>query len=129
MRINHVSIWTRKLEEMRDFYVQVFNGKASDRYMNPRTGFESYFIRFDEETTLELMRVSSIRDLIRNPERPFAGLAHIAFSVGSRTRVDQMTELLEECGYSVTSQPKVTGDGFYESCILDPDGNLVEITE
>ena len=129
MRINHVAMWTSKLEEMRDFYTQVFAGKASDLYMNPRTGFESYFIRFTEGAALELMRVSGIQTLIVSPSRPNAGLAHVAFSVGGRVRVDEMTDMLERCGYQVVSQPRVTGDGFYESCILDPDGNRVEITE
>ena len=129
MRINHVAIWTNKLEEMRDFYIQVFAGEAGDRYMNPRTGFESYFIRFDSGATLELMRVSGIQELIMNPERPRNGLAHIAFSVGGQERVNQITELLENCGYRVLSQPRITGDGFYESSILDPDGNRIEITE
>lgn len=129
MRIHHVAIWTEKLEELRDFYVQVFDGKANELYLNPRTGFESYFIRFADGADLELMRVAHIQDRMDNPQQPLAGLAHIAFSVGGRRRVDEMTELLNQCGYQIVSQPRVTGDGFYESCVLDPDGNRIEITE
>ena len=57
------------------------------------------------------------------------GLAHLSISVGSREAVDELTRRLQIDGYTVIGQPRLTGDGFYESTILDPEGNNVEITE
>ena len=129
MYIHHVAIWTEKLEEMRKFYVDLFQGKANALYLNPRTGFESYFISFASGANLELMRIAGMQERIESPHQAFVGLAHIAISVGSHDKVDELTDLLQSCDYEVISQPHMTGDGFYESCVLDPDGNKVEITE
>ena len=56
------------------------------------------------------------------------GYAHIAFSVGSREKVDTLTERLRQNGYPVAGGPRVTGDGYYESCVVGFEGNLIEIT-
>jgi lactoylglutathione lyase len=55
------------------------------------------------------------------------GLAHFALSVGSERRVDELTQRLAHDGYPVLDGPRRTGDGYYESVVLDPDGNRVEI--
>ena len=57
------------------------------------------------------------------------GLTHLAISVGSREKVNKLTELIRENGFTVSGEPRTTGDGYYESVILDPEGNQVEITE
>ena len=57
------------------------------------------------------------------------GYIHIAFSAGGKNKVDELTELLENDGYKIISRPRTTGDGYYESCIIDPEGNQIEIVE
>lgn len=58
---------------------------------------------------------------------PHTGLLHLSFRVSSRDEVDALTARLQKDGHIVISGPRVTGDGQYESCVLDPDGNRVEI--
>ena len=57
------------------------------------------------------------------------GYIHIAFSVGNKNKVDELTELLQNDEYKIISKPRTTGDGYYESCIIDPEGNQVEIVK
>ena len=128
MRIGHAAIWTKDLERLKDFYVKYFNGTPGEKYINARKQFESYFISFEQGAKLEIMRNPTVVDSGCG-EKQHAGYAHLAFSTGSRESVDNLTGLLRDNGYIVTSGPRVTGDGYYESCILDPDGNMVEITE
>lgn len=128
MKIEHVAIWTQDLERLKAFYIEFFGGQANDKYVNPRTGFESYFVTFDSGARLELMQMASIPAARHDPLEQGQGLIHLAFSVGSRERVDQLTERLREQGYRIVGEPRTTGDGYYESVALDPDGNRVEIT-
>lgn len=128
MKMNHVAIWTKDLEGLKAFYVKYFNGKANDKYVNIEKHFESYFIKFEGGTSLEVMRSSAIIDKDHETSAVLRGYAHMAFSTGTKEKVDQLTQLLELDGYTVVSHPRTTGDGFYESCILDPDENPVEIT-
>ena len=126
MRIEHVALYVKDLEAAREFFVTYLEGEANDGYHNPKTGFRSYFIRFGDGARLELMNKPDMTDL----EKPLArtGYAHLAFSVGSEARVDQLTERLRAAGYPVLSGPRTTGDGYYESCILAFEGNQIEIT-
>jgi lactoylglutathione lyase len=128
VKIEHVAIWTQDLERLKGFYVEFFGGQANDKYANPRTGFESYFVTFDSGARLELMQMASIPAARHDPLEQGQGLIHMAFSVGSREGVDQLTERLRERGYRIVGEPRTTGDGYYESVALDPDGNRVEIT-
>lgn len=125
MRIEHIALYTNRLEELKEFYTHYFNGKSNNKYINSLKGFESYFITFESGARLELMRQRGIAE--RNATL-FTGLIHLAFSVGSKEKVDELTQRLEREGFKKISGPRVTGDGYYESCILDPDGNIVEIT-
>ncbi len=125
MRIEHVAIWVNDLEGMRDFYKQYFNGEANVLYHNPKKKFESYFITFEGGARLELMRQAWIHDVIKVPT---VGYAHMAFSVGSKEKVDQLTDRLREAGYPLLNDPRTTGDGYYESVVSDPEGNQIEIT-
>ncbi len=127
MRIEHVALWTRNLERMRDFYVEFFDGKSNEKYINPRTGFESYFISFDSGARLEIMRKAAIPANRNDVDEQYVGLIHVAMSTGSRESVDELTNELRAAGYRVVSEPRETGDGYYESCVLDPDENRVEI--
>ncbi len=127
VRIEHAALYVRDLEAARDFFMKYFGGTSNGGYHNERTGFRSYFITFDGGARLEIMT----RPDIAENEKPACrtGWAHIAFSVGSREAVDELTARLRSDGYEITSAPRVTGDGYYESCVLDKEGNQIEITE
>jgi lactoylglutathione lyase len=127
MFINHVAVYTNDLERLKDFYVKYFSGSANMKYRNSKTGLETYFISFDGNTRLEIMQKPGLGANALRPDE--AGFAHLAFSTGSRGKVDELTEKLTSDGYKLHSAPRITGDGCYESSILDPDGNIVEITE
>jgi lactoylglutathione lyase len=128
MRIEHLAIWTHDLERLRRFYETYFGGTANTKYVNPRKQFESYFLAFPDGARLELMQMRSV-PLSRNDiEQQFTGYIHIAFSAGSHEAVDALTEWLGRDGYRILDGPRTTGDGYYESSVLDPDGNRIEIT-
>ncbi len=126
MKIEHIAIWVKDLEAQANFWETYFEGKREDLYVNPDKGFSSYFIRFQNGTRLELMKLDRIDS--RASEEEGLGYAHIAVSVGTRQKVRSLTEQLETDGYKVVSYPRVTGDGYFESCILDAEGNRIEIT-
>jgi lactoylglutathione lyase len=127
MRVEHIAIWTRNLEALKDFYVQYFGAQVGNKYVNPKRGFQSYFLQFESGARIEIMSLAKLH-LMSTHENPTVGYAHIAFSVGSKEMVDTFTARLQEAGFKLLSGPRTTGDGYYESVILDPDGNQVEIT-
>lgn len=126
MTIDHIAMYVKDLEKARDFFVKYLEGKSNDGYHNRTTDFRSYFITFEDGARLELMTRPELEDgdqaLLR------AGYIHIAFRVGSKEKVDLLTERFKEDGYEVISGPRTTGDGYYESCIVGIEGNQVEIT-
>lgn len=129
MKIHHLAIWTQHLEAIKEFYQTYFQAVAGPKYINAQKGFESYFLTFGEdETRLEIMQMPGIPVTRDDPRTQFTGLIHFAVSVGTKETVDQLTERLERDGFEVISLPRWTGDGYYESVVLDPDGNRVEIT-
>ncbi len=128
MRIEHLAIWTKDLERLKTFYMTYFGATAGEKYENRAKQFESYFLTFASGARLELMRLPSIPETLNDPIRQFIGLIHVAFSVGSKEQVDALTARLRQDGYPVLDVPRQTGDGYYESCVLDPDGNRLEIT-
>lgn len=125
MKIEHIAIWVNDLECMRDFYMKYFNGKANSLYHNKTKQFESYFITFESGARLELMRKKGIEN---KPNLNITGYAHMAFSVGSEERVNELTKVIKAAGYPLLNEPRFTGDGYYESVIGDPEGNQIEIT-
>jgi lactoylglutathione lyase len=128
LRIEHVAFWTDDLERLADFYQTYFGATAGSKYVNPTKGFESRFLTFEGGARIELM-TSSMLDLVKpEPGAQRMGLAHLAMSVGSQQRVDNLTSLLKQDGFEVVDGPRHTGDGYYESVVLDPDGNRIEIT-
>lgn len=126
MRIEHVAIYVRNLEEVKNFFEEYFNAKSNNMYHNEKTNFRSYFLSFDDGTRLEIMNKPNVREIYEKSD--YIGYAHIAFSVGSKEKVDELTKRLKLDGYEVLSGPRTTGDGYYESCILDIEGNQIEIT-
>lgn len=129
MKIEHVAIYTKDLEALRSFYTKYFQATSNDLYVNPKKGFRSYFLSFSDGARLELMQMESIPDSLDDPIRQSTGIIHIAFSLGSRSAVDRMSERLREDGFRILDGPRQTGDGYYECAFLDPDGNRIEITE
>ncbi len=125
MKIEHIAIYTRNLDAMRDFYQSYFGASSNDRYQSS-SGMQSYFLTFDDGARLELMWLPSLQDGAAGAG--FTGFTHLAFSVGSRETVDALTDRLVQGGHRLVSAPRTTGDGYYESCIVDPDGNAIEIT-
>lgn len=126
MRIEHVALYVNDLEGAREFFTSYLDGHSNDGYHNPKTGFRSYFVRFDGGARLELMNKPGMADDNKSLTR--TGWIHVAFSVGSAERVDKLTARLKADGYDVVSGPRTTGDGYYESCIVAIEGNQIEIT-
>lgn len=126
MRIEHIAMYVCDLERAKDFFVRYFHASAGEKYHNPKTGFQSYFLSFQGECRLELMSKDKLGHVDKPSDR--TGYAHIAFSVGTKEKVDSLTEQLRNDGYHVTSNPRTTGDGYYESCLIDLEANQVEIT-
>ncbi|MCI5802303.1 MAG: VOC family protein [Oscillospiraceae bacterium] len=125
MKLEHVALWVKDLERAKDFFIRYFGGRAGKRYENTRTGFCSYFISFEEGARLEIMSGPAAEE---GAPGAGAGYAHAAFRAGSKEQVDALTRRLREDGFRVVSGPRVTGDGYYESCVEGPEGSLVEIT-
>lgn len=124
--IEHAALWTLELDRSRSFYEDYFDATAGEKYVNEEKEFSSYFLTFDSGARLELMHTPEMS--AAQDKGPVAGYAHIAISVGSEEAVDVLTEQLRDDGYTVCSGPRRTGDGYYESVVLDPDENFVEIT-
>lgn len=126
MKIEHIALYVQDLEQARNFFCKYFGAKSNEGYYNPNTGLRSYFLSFQDGARLEIMTKPELT--APGDKKSRFGYAHLAFSVGSREEVDRLTELLQHDGYPVISGPRITGDGYYESCILDAEGNILEIT-
>lgn len=128
MKIDHIAIWTKDLECVKHFYEEYFQITAGEKYFNPTKNFESYFLRFEDGARLEIMRKPETASLEKDMLNEFIGLAHFAISVGSKEKVNTLTEQLRHDGFQIIGEPRTTGDGYYESAVLDPEGNRIEIT-
>jgi lactoylglutathione lyase len=126
MIIEHIAMYVNNLEGAKDFFEHYCGGTANRLYHNPSTGFSSYFISFEDGARLELMHKPGISMQERTAER--TGFVHLSFSLGSKEKVDAITEQLRHDGYEVKSGPRTTGDGYYESCVAGFEGNLLEFT-
>lgn len=127
MKIEHLAIWTQDLEKMKAFYLEFFELEANEKYHNPKKNFSSYFLSFPYGARIELMHQPEFAEFLQDQGKGI-GLAHFAISVGSKEKVDELTELLRSRKYTIQGEPRTTGDGYYESVILDPEGNQIEIT-
>ncbi|MCI5081303.1 MAG: VOC family protein [Saprospiraceae bacterium] len=128
MQIEHLAIWVQDLEGMKAFYEKYFQAQANELYTNPKKNFQSYFLSFDTGCRLELMQKPEIPLNRNDAHEQYTGIIHFAVSVGSKEKVDQLTAQLEKDGYEVVGAPRTTGDGYYESVVLDPEENRIEIT-
>ena len=128
MRIDHAALFCRDLEQLRQFFINYFDARSNEQYHNSRTALRTYILSFTEGSTrLELMQRPDVLDA--DPSQPAIGYVHLSFAVGSRKGVDLLTRRLAADGYTVTSGPRTTGDGYYESSILGPEGIQIELTE
>ena len=127
MKIEHIALYVNDLEAAKDFFVTYLGGKSNEGYHNKTTDFRSYFISFDDGARLELMNKPKMTDDAKALNR--TGYIHVAFSVGSKQKVDELTARLRADGCEVVSGPRTTGDGYYESCVVAVEGNQIEITE
>ncbi|MBP1771592.1 MAG: Glyoxalase/bleomycin resistance protein/dioxygenase [Holophagaceae bacterium] len=128
IRIEHIAMWTENLDGLSGFYAKYFDATVGPAYHNPSKGYASRFLAFPSGARLELMK-TTVLDLVQSaPGAQRMGLTHLAFSVGSEAQVDALTGRLEQDGVPVLDGPRRTGDGYYESVVLDPEGNRIEIT-
>lgn len=129
MKIEHVALWTNRLEILKDFYVRYFGGKANTKYHNASRGFQSYFLTFDSGARLEIMHQPGLANQRYDPEgKQHLGLIHLAYGVDTMVEVDDKAAELTNDGYKILSGPRKTGDGYYEFEVLDPDNNRIEVT-
>ena len=128
MKIEHLAIWVKDLEAMKDFYCNYFQATANGKYINSTKQFQSYFLSFTEGPRLELMQMPSVPETKDNVYDQFTGLIHFAIALGSKEKVDAMTAQFLRDGFEVLDGPRYTGDGYYESVILDPEKNRIELT-
>ena len=128
MRIEHIAIWTHDLEGMRSFFARYFEAQAGNKYVNRDTGFSSFFLTFSGGARLELMHREDLSGPPHRSAEQTLGFTHLAFSVGDRAAVDRLTQRLSKDGYTVLDGPRTTGDDYYESRVLGPEGNQIEIT-
>ena len=126
MKIEHIALYVNDLEKTRKFFMKYLGAKSNGGYNNAKTNFCSYFLSFDDGARLEIMNKPEMPDFPKDLAR--TGYAHIAFSVGSKEKVDDLTAQLKSDGYEVISGPRTTGDGYYESCIVAVEENQIEIT-
>ena len=129
IRIEHVAIWANDIETLKAFYEHYFAAQTNTKYSNQKKQFQSYFLTFSSGARLELMQRPDVKPLAgKNPNQEWIGYAHLALSVGSEMAVDELTRRLVNDGYERLDGPRRTGDGYYESVVLDPEGNRIEIT-
>ena len=129
MKIDHIAIWTKDLERLKDYYVKYFDGKPNTRYVNPDKQFESYFLSFSSGSRLELMTMPGIPDNLNDTkDKQYTGLIHISFGVDNMNMVRKKAEELSNDGYRILRGPRKTGDGYFEFETLDPDNNRIEVS-
>ena len=129
MFIEHIAIWAKDLEGLKDYYVKYFNAKASEKYINQKTSFQSYFLSFESGARLELMTRPDIPNNLNDTIiRQHAGIIHLAFGVSAIEEVDAKAKELQNDGYKILRGPRKTGDGYYEFETLDPENNRLEVT-
>ena len=125
MNLEHVALYVEDLEAMKAFYVRHFGATANSKYHNPRTGLQTYFLSFEGGARLEIMQRPGL--IPKASGEHVLGYTHISFKLGSMEKVDQLTKELQESGCPLLNAPHTTGDGYYESVLSDPEGNLIEL--
>ena len=125
MKLEHIALYVEDLEAIKSFYIRHFGATANNKYYNPRTGLQTYFLSFDGGARLEIMQRPGMTPKASGEH--VLGYTHISFKLGSEEEVDQLTRVLQESGCPLLTGPRMTGDGYYESVLSDPEGNLIEL--
>lgn len=127
MKIEHIAVWVDDIEAMREFYTTYFDMICGEKYVNPNKGYTSYFLSFgDGCARIELMNRPDISSPATNRGMT-KGWAHLSITVGDKEAVNCLTERLRSDGYTIAGEPRTSGDGYYESVVLDPEGNYIEL--
>lgn len=127
MRIEHIALWVDDLETMREFYMKYFGMSCNAKYVNPAKGYSSYFLSLDGGgARIELMHRPDIAP-VEGKRGMRKGFAHFTISLGGKEAVDALTERLRADGHTIEGEPRTSGDGYYESVVLDPEGNFLEL--
>lgn len=124
VKIEHIGLWVKDMEAMKEFYCRYFEASSTSLYHNPKTGFYSYFLTFASGARLEIMNKTNLAD--KNHEQ--FGFAHLALALGSKEAVDEFAYYMQDQGFPIQNGPRTTGDGYYEAVINDPEGNIIELT-
>lgn len=127
MKIEHIAIWVEDLEVIKGFYQKYFKASAGEKYTNVIKKFESYFLNFESGSRIEIMCMHGIENAPKDIKQQKTGYAHLAMEVKSKEELDEMTEIFRKDGYTIAGEPRITGDGYYESVILDPENNIIEL--
>ncbi len=128
MKIEHIAIWVKDIDNVCEFYRKYFGGVIQPLYHNPVKQFTSRFVTFEDGARLEIMHRPDIHSMSKVMGEEHIGITHLSFSVGSKEKVDLLTKEMSRDGITVVGEPRTTGDGYYESVVLDPEGNRIEIT-
>ena len=127
IKIDHIALYCIDIEAMKSFFINHFECHSNDMYHNPRTGLKTYILTFPEGgNRLEIMSHPKVNEISAGLYK--AGYIHLSIAVGSREGVVEKTGELTAAGYECFSGPRVTGDGYFESCIIGPEGIILEIT-
>jgi lactoylglutathione lyase len=126
-RIEHVAVWVRDLDRVCAFYADHFGAVVGALYRNPIKAFASRFLAFGSGARIEVMTTAGLTLRQSKTRLPPAGFAHLAFTLESEAAVDALTARFKSQGIRVVDGPRLTGDGYYESVVLDPEGNRVEL--
>lgn len=125
MKIDHIAIYVENLETTKEFFIKYFNATANNLYHNPKTELSTYFLSFEDNTRLEIMSRPNMIKTEFNLYRQ--GFIHLSFSLSNKEKVNELTARLKNDGYKILSGPRTTGDGYYESCVLGPENNILEL--
>jgi lactoylglutathione lyase len=129
MTLEHVAIWTKDLEKLKNYYTRYFNARPNDKYINAKNNFESYFLSFESGARLELMSRPDVPPNTNDTiNKQCLGIIHLAFGVATIEEVNKKAQELQTDGFKILSGPRKTGDGYYEFETLDPDDNRIEVT-
>jgi lactoylglutathione lyase len=120
MRIDHIALWTHDLDRCKRFFAAYFGAREGPIYVNANKGFESCFLTFSDGARIEAMKTTAFVPEVCAPGAQRLGLTHLAISVGSERLVEELTQRIREDGHQVLDGPRRTGDGYYESIVLDP---------
>ncbi|MGX6979522.1 VOC family protein [Vagococcus elongatus] len=124
MIIEHIGLWVKDLEGMKQFYETYFDATAGQKYHNKTTNFTSYFLSFETGSRLELMHKPELKE----HQADSFGYAHLAIKLKDEKAVDSLVKTLVADRFELVNGPRTTGDGYYEAVIKDPEENLIEIT-